>query len=228
METIKQHFEAEAKEYDDIINKLIPYYSQMLNARIGSIPNDNDSKIRVLDLGCGTGTISKRISERFPNSEIVCIDIAANMVEIAKFKLQNHPIKSFQVADFTTTKFESKFDVVVSSLALHHLDDDTKKRDFYASIYSILNNEGVFYNADVVLGSSTYLQNQNMTKWIEFMKRSITEKEIFSNWIPKHFDEDKPTKLIDQLEWLKKIGFWDVDVIWKYYNFAVYGGKRLT
>lgn len=39
-------------------------------------------------------------------------------------------------------------------------------------------------------------------------------------------EEDRPAKLIEQLNWLAEIGFTDVDVIWKYYNFAVYGGLK--
>jgi hypothetical protein len=35
-------------------------------------------------------------------------------------------------------------------------------------------------------------------------------------------------KLIDQLKWLAEIGFDDVDVLWKQYNFAVYGGAKGT
>ncbi len=31
---------------------------------------------------------------------------------------------------------------------------------------------------------------------------------------------------MDQLAWLAEIGFTDVDVVWKYYNFAVYGGRK--
>ena len=58
------------------------------------------------------------------------------------------------------------------------------------------------------------------------MHRKISEEEIEGKWIPKYLAEDRPAKLVDQLEWLKGIGFADVDVIWKRYNFAVYGGTK--
>lgn len=226
MDKIKQNFEADAKEYDDNIIKLIPFYPQMLDALIGSISYNNDYKIRILDLGCGTGTISKRISEKYPNSDITCVDIASNMIEIAKFKLQNHPLKRFKIGDFSNISFNAKYDVVVSSLALHHLVDDNQKRDFYSTIYNILNDGGQFFNADIVLGSSTHLQTQNIDKWVEFMKQSVSEEEVKNKWISRYHEEDKPAKLINQLEWLQEIGFVDVDVVWKYYNFAVYGGSK--
>jgi tRNA (cmo5U34)-methyltransferase len=58
------------------------------------------------------------------------------------------------------------------------------------------------------------------------MNRTVSKKEIEGKWIPKYEEEDRPAKLVDQLAWLLETGFIDVDVIWKYFNFAVYGGIR--
>jgi len=114
----------------------------------------------------------------------------------------------------------------VSSLALHHLENDKDKKDFYSKIYSILTDSGMFYNADVVLASTDYHQDINMNRWIEYMNKSVLMDEILNYWIPKYKTEDRPAKLIDQLKWLENIGFKSVDVIWKYYNFGVYGGIK--
>ncbi len=68
MEVIKKHFEEEAKEFDKIILRLIPYYSEMIDGMVSAIPLQRSSAINVIDLGCGTGTISKRIKESFPRA----------------------------------------------------------------------------------------------------------------------------------------------------------------
>ena len=44
---------------------------------------------------------------------------------------------------------------------------------------------------------------------------------------PLMYEEDRPAVLMEQLSWLKDLGFADVDVVWKYYSFAVYGGRKL-
>ena len=54
----------------------------------------------------------------------------------------------------------------------------------------------------------------------------LSPEEIDGKWIPKYHTEDRPAKLIDQLAWMLEIGFAAVDVVWKYYNFAVYGGVK--
>ncbi len=226
MNSIKEHFEKESKEFDDIIIKLIPYYEQMISALIDAIPFSKNSTIRIIDLGCGTGTIAKKISERFPYSKIVCLDIAANMIEIAKHKMLKHKVSEFIVGDFAQIEFKENFDVVISSLALHHLETDADKIKFYSKIYQILNNSGVFYNADVVLASTEYQQKVNIARWKEYMNKSVALEEIENKWIPTYEAEDRPAKLIDQLKWLEQIGFQYVDVIWKYYNFGIYGGIK--
>jgi tRNA (cmo5U34)-methyltransferase len=226
MDKIKAHFESEAKEFDDIIIKLIPYYNQMIEALIDSIHFDNDATIRIIDLGCGTGTISKRISEKYPNSKIICLDVASNMIDIAKHKLSGHNDVEFITGDFSKIDTNEKYDVIVSSLALHHLENDKEKRDFYTKVYDSLTDFGIFYNADVVLASTDYLQDVNMNRWIEFINKRVSMDEILNKWIPTYNAEDRPAKLLDQLKWLEDIGFNSVDVIWKYYNFSVYGGIK--
>ena len=58
------------------------------------------------------------------------------------------------------------------------------------------------------------------------MRKQVPEEEINHKWLLKYHREDRPAKLIDQVAWLADLGFVDVDVIWKYYNYAVYGGRK--
>ena len=87
IETVKNHFEKEAEEFDKIILNLIPHYAEMVEALVLSIPFEKDKQINVIDLGCGTGTISCKIKTAFPNSHISCLDIAENMIKMAQMKL---------------------------------------------------------------------------------------------------------------------------------------------
>jgi tRNA (cmo5U34)-methyltransferase len=93
-------------------------------------------------------------------------------------------------------------------------------------IYNSLKSGGVFYNADIVPGSSDFLQDVYMKQWRNFMNRNVSQDEIENKWISKYHAEDRPSKLMEQLEWMREIGFADMDVVWKYCNFAVYGGVR--
>lgn len=225
LEAIKNHFESEAKEFDSRVLKIIPYYSEMLAALIVAIPFVEDSTFEAIDLGSGTGTVAKRLKEKFPKAKVTCLDFSEKMLQMAQAKLQNFSDVTYQAANFSEFEFEPKYDLVISSLALHHLESDQAKKDFFRKIYQALKPNGIFYNADVVLAASEKLQTKYMEKWTAFTARNLSEAEVQNNLV-RYKNEDMPAKLNDQLTWLTEVGFKDVEVIWKYYNFAVYGGVK--
>ncbi|WP_249164828.1 class I SAM-dependent methyltransferase [Methanobacterium alkalithermotolerans] len=226
LEKIKKHFDDEAEEYDKLILTLIPHYHEMIDALILSIPFAPEYDIKVLDLGCGTGNISKKVKERFPQAHITCVDMAEKMIHMAKNKLSKYSDISYVLSDFQNLKIEEEYQVIISSLALHHLENNQAKIDFYKVIYQSLVRGGAFYNADVVLGSTDYLQNLYLEKWKEFMAKNYSEEEIENKWLPVYRQEDKPVEMRCHIEWLKECGFKKVDVLWKYYNYGVFGGLK--
>ncbi|HEX2995869.1 MAG TPA: class I SAM-dependent methyltransferase, partial [Anaerolineales bacterium] len=117
MDLIKQHFEEEAQKFDHIIQQLIPYYDQMLQALISALPFDADSPIQVLDLGCGTGTLAKQILNVFPNAHVTCLDFSEQMIEMARVKLANFNRVSYVVQDFQEYAPTISCHAIVSSLA---------------------------------------------------------------------------------------------------------------
>ncbi|NYT03323.1 MAG: methyltransferase domain-containing protein [Candidatus Methanofastidiosa archaeon] len=226
MKGVKKHFEEEASEFDSIILKLVPHYTQMIETLVSAIPFDNKDPIKIIDLGCGTGYVSMNIKERFPNSSLTCLDFAENMIVKAKIRLGKYKDVTFILKDIRKFEFDKKYHAVVSSLALHHLETKKDKIKFYKKIFDALEPGGVFYNADIILGSNQYLHQLYISKWKEFMERSLPGNEIEDTWMVKHHKEDRPEILLDQLSWLEDIGFKEIDVLWKYYNFAVYGGTK--
>ena len=223
---IWKHFQAEAESFDELIMKLIPYYNQMLEALVRAIPFSTDKKICVLDVGCGTGTIAQQVKTAFPNAQVHCIDIADKMLQVAQAKLSKVEDVTYEVVDFTHYNFNKTYDVIVSSLALHHLQSDKEQMDFWTLAYEALAPGGCMYNADVIWGGSEHIQGLNIEQWKKFMLKSVSEEEIENTWLPRYYAEDRPVPLMKQLSWMKDIGFKHVDVIWKYYGGAVYGGLK--
>ena len=226
MDKIRGHFESEARQFDRIIRKLIPHYGEMFQALTAAIPYEARDAIRVLDLGCGTGTTARHILEKFPLAQVTCVDFAEKMVQAARNKLSGYRHVKYVVKDFRELEWDTTYHVVVSSLALHHLVTDADKKAFYRRVYAGLKLGGCFYNADIILASSAHLQEAYLAKWKAYMRKGVRPEEIEKKWLPKYREEDHPAPLVDQLEWLKKIGFQAVDVLWKYYNVAVYGGVK--
>lgn len=222
MNKIKNHFEEEAAQYDGIIKNLIPYYHQMVEALVNTMPFSRSKDIEVIDLGCGTGTISKAIKDAYPKAKITCVDISQKMLQIAADRLGEEKDTAYINSNFYDFSFDKKYDAVVSSLALHHLVTKADKLEFYKKIYSALNNGGIFINADVVLASDDILQERYMQQWKSYMCKNVPQNEVDNKWIPTYYEEDRPISMMEHFEMLKASGFKVMDLIWKYYNFAVY------
>ncbi len=69
----------------------------------------------VLDLGCGTGILSRKISEKFPNAKIVGVDITPSFLKMAKRNSKLFPNISFIHQDAETLNLGLKFDCITSS-----------------------------------------------------------------------------------------------------------------
>ena len=70
MDAIRQHFEDEAAEFDGLIVKLIPDYPQMVQALVSALPFDPAAPVRLIDLGCGTGTVSDHVLRIFSHAQV--------------------------------------------------------------------------------------------------------------------------------------------------------------
>jgi len=225
MPDLKKHFNKEAEAFDKQVQKNIPCYNEMLTALINAIPNNKDSP-KILDLGCGTGNITQKALNRFPEAEVTCLDLSENMIEIAKDKLSSYENIEYIVGDFTQMELNTKYDVVLSSLALHHIPNDEEKEAMYKNIYETLEKDGVFYNADVIKANSNYNEELNNKVAIQEMKENgVTDEEIAEHK-GKRDANDIPTTLIKHIKMLENVGFKEIDVIWKHYSNAVYGGSK--
>ena len=224
IDRVKQHFQQEAIEFDEIIRKLIPHYEQMIEALISIIPFSNDNRFNVIDLGCGTGAVSKAIADKFPNAIFTCVDLSENMLQMAKTKLGDQA--DYIEADFNTFEFSQQYDLIVSSLALHHLVTDEDKLTFYKKINGALTPGGQFTNIDIVLGSSDALQRVYLDKWKAFMAEHISQEEIEQKWMPKYAGEDHPASMMTHLDMMRSCGFKAIDIVYKYYKAVVYTGMK--
>jgi tRNA (cmo5U34)-methyltransferase len=219
---VKNHFEEEAQVYDEQITNLIPYYRQMVESIVSTLPFKSSDCIEIIDLGCGTGNVSRAILDVYPNAKLTCLDVAENMLQMTRFKLKDEPDTIYLHEDFYNFKFDKQYDAVVSSLALHHLETLDDKLNFFKEIYSGIKDRGIFIDADNVIASTDSYQQKYMEVWKKFMRWNVSEEDVENIWIPKYYEEDRPVSLLDNLDMLKKAGFTSVDVVWKFYNFATF------
>ena len=76
---------------------------------------------RILDLGCGDGTLSAQIADLVPDGEVVGIDASRGMIEAARPKARKN--LRFVLMDIDELNYVDQFDVVFSNAALHWIKD---------------------------------------------------------------------------------------------------------
>ncbi|MFD4900651.1 class I SAM-dependent methyltransferase [Streptomyces sp. NPDC058411] len=107
---------------------------------------------RVLDLACGTGSISDRLLRRLPGARTTCLDIDPTLLTIARGHFAGDDRVTFVEADLTDPGWtgrlpDAPYDAVVTATALHWLDTEPLRR-LYGSLAGVLREGGVFLNAD--------------------------------------------------------------------------------
>lgn len=221
---IKAKFNENAPSYDTQRKMLIPCFNDFYSVPISTINTKADCP-SVLDIGSGTGLFSSYIKDKYPDARIALIDLSEKMVAVSKERFANDKDIRYIVADYMEYKFEEKFDIIISSLSIHHLSDEEKKQ-LYNKIFLLLNPDGIFINADQILGHTPYIEELYKKDWKDKIERSgLTKQEIEAAYDRTKLDQ--MASLNDQIDWLKECGFHDVDCIYKYFNFVVLFGRKI-
>jgi tRNA (cmo5U34)-methyltransferase len=168
---------------------------------------------RVLDLGTGDGYTLGLLRGVYPGLEGVGVDFSAEMLGRARERFAGEGGVEIVEHDLDDPLPESlgRFDVVVSSFAIHHCVHE-RKRALYREVFELLEPGGRFANLEHVDSATPALH-------LEFL-RAI-------NYTPEQ--DDPSNKLLDvetQLRWLREIGFDDVDCHWKWREVALLCGVK--
>ena len=187
----------------------IPHRSEGEDVLYDYLPKDVK---RVLDLGTGDGRLIRLLKAKRPNIKAVAIDVSPVMLnEVRKQFASDSCVEVIEHDLSNPLPNIGYFDAVVSSFAIHHLTHE-RKRSLYQEIYDILYPKGIFCNLDNVASPSE-------KHHIKFLYKIGFTPETASK-------SDHLLSMEKQLEWLKEIGFVDVDCYWKWLEMALLIGYK--
>ena len=114
---IQEQFNLIAEEYDANRRKFIPCFDDFYISSTKFISESISVPEKILDLGAGTGLLAYYWYQQFPESEYSLIDIADNMLEIARKRFYGLNNFSYTISDYRSDFPEKYFDAVVSALS---------------------------------------------------------------------------------------------------------------
>jgi tRNA (cmo5U34)-methyltransferase len=152
----------------------------------------------ILELGIGTGETAKRVLAAHPDARLTAIDSSEQMLERARRVV---PQVDLRLARLEDPLPDGPFDLVVSALAVHHLDGPDKQ-DLFRRVAGVLAPGGTFVLADVVVPEQ--------------------EEDVVT---PIDGVHDRPDRLDDQLAWLRAAGL-TAETVWSYKDLAVIRATR--
>lgn len=163
---IEKHFSAAAKTYDR--------YSRPQQALIRSLIAELPAgpPARILELGCGTGQLTRRLIDRYPNIPIDALDLSPGMIEHCRATFANQPQISWIIADAQTYAPGTVYPLIISSSALHWT---TNLKETFSRIHQNLKPGGTFALGMMLKGTLKELRE---------LRTKIAPQKVFGTRLP--------------------------------------------
>jgi len=170
----EEHFHDRPDAYEGLIARIVPDAPAFFGTLVSLVPG---GKPTVLELGSGTGYVTEMVLRTSPAAMVTCIDMDPAMLAVARRKETLRGV-SFLKGDFREVWPEGKFDLVLTSLCLHHLPDPDRAI-VVRNISTALRPGGVFINGDVFRGVTPEEEERDCHLWRQAMAENcLPAREI--------------------------------------------------
>jgi trans-aconitate methyltransferase len=171
----------------------------------------------VLDAGCGSGLLTRRLAKRVPRGKVYAVDIDSNMIKQAKNNLQFLDNVEIIQSSFTDIRIPRKLDVIFSNSAFHWILDHRKALQKFWEMLKPINNSNKIVetsvgsnsnnnsgsNGQLLIQCGGYGNLQQIITMLEQITHLDRFKEHFTDWKqPWYFP-----KLDDTYKLLQEIGY---------------------
>ncbi|HEU5314577.1 MAG TPA: class I SAM-dependent methyltransferase [Chloroflexota bacterium] len=227
--SVAELFGRGAREYDAVRRRLVPcldaFYGAALDAARWAFP-DAAARLRILDLGAGTGLLSAAFAQAYRHASFSLVDVSDEMLARARERFGDAAGRfTFRVADYAVEPLPGgTYDLIISGLSIHHVED-VQKRTLFARCAEALTAGGALVNADQVAGATPALTERYLERWRRQAREAgATDQDLAD--ATARMATDRPATLEAQVAWLRDAGFPTVDCPFKDGMFAVLVGYR--
>ncbi|GAC1397942.1 MAG: class I SAM-dependent methyltransferase [Ktedonobacteraceae bacterium] len=237
--------EGDSATFLDLGEIFVPKRAEQTETLLQLIPARTDEAFTIVELAAGGGILAQAILERFPACHYIALDGSATMREQMAQKLTAYKHR-LTILPFLLERQEwrsalpSPLRCVVSSLCVHHLDDE-EKRVLFSDMVARLEPGSALLLADIIKPATPQIATLFAQQYDEIVhaqslaiRGDLSGYEQYQqlewNYFAYDYNDptsyDKPSLLSDQLRWLHEVGFEHADCFWLQAGHAVYGGYR--
>ena len=219
IDKISRRFDQVAEKYDLQRRLFIPCFDDYYGTTVSFLAKSKNNFKSILDLGAGTGLLTKYLFDHFPEAHFTLADISEKMLEVGRRRFAGMKNFNFIISDYSKGLPLKSFDLIASALSIHHLENDAKF-NLYKQVYDKLDDDGCFINLDQFNADTNKMNIFYNNWWYDIIKKSkITENELKS-WLERR-ELDKENTLDETKIMLKEAGFKIVESIYSYMKFGV-------
>ncbi len=221
------YFGAMRESYDSLIRRAVPRYDEMLSTLVGYLPRSAE---RILELGSGTGNLTVELAHRFPAAALTFVDASEEMLAITAERLGDADAAFARRSTSIPMRFEAlaaleaRFDLVVSSISMHHIVD---KKSLYAQVFRLLIAGGAFHWSDQTRGATDAVQARHWAEWLDYCRLpgNCSEEEI-AGLLAHAVAHDHYVPLPRHIALLDEAGFTGIDCLWRHNMWVVIGAAK--
>lgn len=231
-----------AQHYLTGVRGAIPLAAEQLDVMLRVVHAAPAIVTNILDLGCGDGILGQLLLDHYPQAKATFIDFSEPMLKSAQIRLADYTGRiSIMNVDYSQQDWTyhfphgnvSQFDVIVSGFSIHH-QPDKRKQELYAEIFNLLTPGGIFVNIEHVASHTSWGEQLFDEAFIDSIvadQRRSGSVQSREEIIQRLFNTDDQYANIlapveDQCDWLREIGFVNVDCYLKFFELAVFAGIK--
>lgn len=180
----------------------------------------------LLDLGCGAGNFSLKLSQSFPFESVTLVDLSPNMLQRAVERLTptGARVRSLQT-DIRNLHLEpASVDLIVAAAVLHHLRTEEEWSAVFRNLYQALRPGGSLWIWDLISHDIPGVQSEMWAQYGAYLT-SLKGEEYRDKVFDYIAYEDSPRSVAFQLRCLEAAGF-TTDVVHKNGAFAALAACR--
>ena len=245
----QQRFLTMAEDYDQLAPALVPRYDWLQEEMLRLLCVERMGAGCLVDLGAGSGIFLEKALARNPALRGVWVDSSPAFQAVAQRRLARFAERITYIVspleDAWEAQLASPVQAITSMSAIHHLED-AEKRALYQRCFALLAPGGWLLNCDEMKTLTQEAYVRSLHFWVRHVDNAAPHlspdqlakyaqwRHHFAGWKARNIDNiDKPkqqgddlhTAFVEQVLWLREIGFIGADLFVKYHLWCIIGGQ---